>query len=122
MKSEVAAAVSTEIGSKDAVLGTGAGLVGDLAPGLASGFGPDLPADFEFKFSKLRLGLELAPWLVAPLELDLELMLASSFETTPALDSADFAPVFASVFLSLFSSTLAETFAPDWDGVAALAD
>jgi len=82
VKNEEAAAVSkeigTEIGSEDAVLGTGAGLVGDLAPGLASAFGSDLPADFVFKFNRLRLGLELAPraGAVAPLELDLELTLA----------------------------------------------
>jgi len=109
------------------VLGTAAGLGGDLASGFASGVGPGLPAVFEFKFNKLRLGSEFAPWLVAPLDLDLELMLVSGFETNPALDSApEFAPVFSSVFLSvvssLFSSTLAPTFASDWDVVAALAD
>ena len=123
MKSEEAAAVSTEVGSEEVVPGTVAGLVGDLASGFASGFVPGLPAVFEFKFNKLRLGSEFAPRAAAPLELALELMPASGFETNPALDSTpEFAPVFASVFLSLFSSTLAATFAPDWDVVAALAD
>ena len=100
------------------MLGTAAGLGGDLASGFASGFGPDLPAVFEFKFNKLTPGSELAPWLVAPLDLDLELMLASGFETNPAPDSAEFAPVFSSVA----SLTPAPNFAPDWDVVAALAD
>jgi len=108
------------------VLGTAAGLGGDLASGFASGVGPGLPAVFEFKFNKLRLGSEFAPWLVAPLDLDLELMLVSGFETNRAPDSAEFAPVFSSVFLSVFSSvaslTPAPNFAPDWDVVAALAD
>jgi len=127
VKSEEAAAVSTEIGSEDVVLGTGAGLVGDLASGLASAFGSDLPTDFVFKFNRLRTGLELAPRVGAPLELDLELMLVSGFETNPALDSApELAPVFSSVFLSVFSSvfpsTSADNFAPDWNVVTALAD
>lgn len=130
MKSEEAAAVGkeigAEIGNEDAVLGTAAGLGGDLASGFASGVGPDLPAAFEFKFNKLRLVLGLAPRAAAPLGLDLELMLVSGFETNPARDSApEFAPVFSSIFLSLFSSlvslTLAPTFASDWDVVTALA-
>jgi hypothetical protein len=130
VKSEEAAAVSTEIVSivsEDAVLGTAAGLASDLALGVASGVGPDLPAVFKFKFNKLRLGPELAPRAAAPLEFDLELMLVSGVETNPPLDSApEFAPVFSSVFFSVFSSlvslTPAPTFASDWDVVAALAD
>ena len=67
--------------------------------------------------------MELAPRAGAPLELDLELMLVSGFETNPALDSApEFAPVFSSVFLSVPLAMSAANLESDWDVVVAVAD
>jgi hypothetical protein len=116
--SEDVFAVSTEIVSEAVVPRTGAGLVGDLASGLA----PGLPPDFEFRSNGVGLGLELTPRLVAPLKLDLELVLASGFETSPVLDPAELAPAFSSVFSSVFLSMSKANFAPNWDVVTAVAD
>jgi len=52
--------------------GVVSGTVAALAAALASGLASDVPAGFEFECGELRLALELATWVVAVAELDLE--------------------------------------------------
>jgi hypothetical protein len=86
---------------------------------LTSGFASELEAGFEFRFSPLRLGLELAARLAAVLALNWEL----TFASRNGIDAAPgFALIvtlgFASVFATIFSPTFAPVFASEVEVVA----
>ena len=70
-----------------------------LASGLTSGFASELEAGVEFRFSQLRLGLELAARLAAVLGLHWELIFASRIEI-------DAAPGFTLIVTLGFASRL----------------
>jgi hypothetical protein len=85
-----------------------------LASGLRSGFASELEAGVEFRFSQLRLGLELAARLAVVLGMHWELIFASRIEIDAASGFTLIVTLgFASVLASIFALTFEPAFVSD---------